>query len=326
MLPTRSGEFYLGVEVVPPKGHDAEPLLARLEGIICPELAGWSVATNPLARARMSALALSALIQQRTGKPAALHCTTRDHNRLSLQALLWGARALGIGTVLVATGDYVALGERARTTTVRDVDVYELVRLAREVGLRVGAVLDPRPAPEALGAADPGPGEGRRSSEGHSSTTTPSSGRRAKARPPAAGRPTAGEGPLADAQLAHQVERLGRKVAAGAQYIVTQPVYDEGSARRLRQATTHLPVPIILGVLPLRSPGHARFLHEQVAGICVPDRVQQRLAAAADPVLEGTALAAEMVVLARRWFGGALLMPPFGHYETVPEILEQARG
>jgi methylenetetrahydrofolate reductase (NADPH) len=285
----QEGAFALEVEVVPPAGPDPEPLLARLKAIARPGVSAFSVATNPLARARMSALALCARIQQRTGKPAILHCTTRDHNRLSLQALLWGARALGISTVLVATGDYVALGERARTTTVRDVNVYRLVRLARDAGLQVGVVLDPRAKPHPLEAD--------------------AEGSRGKA------------SPTARDHLAYQVRRLGKKIEAGAQYVVTQPTYDETSVRQLYQATAHLSVPVVLGILPLRSSRHARFLHEQVAGIIVPAAVQERLATAADPAAEGIAHAAEMLALARRWFAGALLMPPFGHYEVVDHIL-----
>jgi methylenetetrahydrofolate reductase (NADPH) len=291
--------FALGVEVVPPAGPDPEPLLNRLKAITGPAVAGFSVATNPLARPRMSALALCSLVQQRTGKPATLHCTTRDHNRLSLQALLWGARALGIGSALVATGDYVALGERARTTTVRDVNVYELVSLAREAGLHVGVVLDPRHSPHALEAAAIAPGEN-----------------------PALTSGGAQRAPSGD-RIEYQVCRLEKKIAAGAQYVVTQPVYDEAGAHELRDATAHLPVPVVLGILPLRSARHARFLHEQVAGIMVPEGVRQRLEEAVDPVAEGVNLAAEMLILARRWFAGALLMPPFGHYEMVTGILEQ---
>ena len=123
-LPVRPDRFTITVEVVPPAGPDAESLLAALAGITSPLVDGFSVASNPVARPRMSALALSFLIQRRVSRPAILHATSRDHNRLSTQSLLWGARALGISTLLAATGDYVALGDRARTTTVRDLDVY----------------------------------------------------------------------------------------------------------------------------------------------------------------------------------------------------------
>ena len=262
--------FTISVEVVPPAGPDPGPILDALQAISSLPFQAFSVATNPVAKARMSALALCALIQGRTGKPATLHCTTRDHNRLSVQGLLWGARALGIGTVLVATGDYVALGERARTTTVRDVDVYTLVGLAREAGLRTGVVLDPRPETGGLEA---------------------------------------------------QVRRLARKIQAGAQFAVTQPVYDRAAARRLHAATRRLGIPIHLGILPLRSARHARFLDEKVAGIAVPEAVLQRMEQASDPLAEGLAGAREVLAAAREWFAGACIMPPFDRYEVMGELL-----
>jgi methylenetetrahydrofolate reductase (NADPH) len=264
--------FDLSVEVVPPAGPSAQATLLHLKEISGLAIDRFSVATNPLARPRMSALALCSLIQQQTDKPATLHVTTRDHNRLSTQSLLWGARALDIDSVLIATGDYVALGERVRTSTVRDLDVYDLVRMARESKLHTGVVLDPRPEAN---------------------------------------------------RLAHEVRRLEHKVEAGAQYAITQPVFDEAGARKLRDATAHLDIAIILGILPLRTLRHAQFLDQKVAGIQVPFHVQERLDRVADPTAEGLAMGREMLWIAREWFGGACMMPPFGHYEVVPAILGQ---
>jgi len=266
--------FTVTVEVVPPAGPDVQPLLKRLEPLAGLAFDAFSVATNPVAKPRMSALALCALLQQKIGKPAILHCTTRDHNRLSLQGELWGARALGIETVLAATGDFVALHERAATTSVRDVDVCGLVGMAREAGLRTGVVFDTHPE---------------------------SNGRQ------------------------QAVQRLARKVAAGAQFAVTQPVYDPAGARQLLEATRQIEVPIILGILPLRTPRHAEFLHTKVAGIAVPQQVRERIRHAADPVAAGLANAAEMLALARKLFSGACLMPPFDHYEMLHELLENKR-
>jgi len=256
--------------VVPPAGPDAEPILTALKALSALPIDGFSVATNPVARPRMSALALSALIQQRTGKPATLHCTTRDHNRLSVQSLLWGAQVLGIASVLAATGDFVALGDRARITTVRDMDIFALVRMARDTGLRTGVVLDPHPESDGL---------------------------------------------------EFQVRRLAHKIEAGAQFAVTQPAYDETGARTLYDATKHLGIPLILGILPLRSARHASFLHQKVAGLAVPQRVQERMALAADPVAEGVAGAREMLDIARQRFAGACIMPPFDHYDVLFDIL-----
>lgn len=276
-MPTgkKTAPFTIAVEVVPPAGPDAVPLLDLLHSIRTLPFDRFSVATNPVARPHMSALVLSALIQQRTGKPATLHCTTRDHNRLSLQGLLWGARASGIDTVLVATGDYVGLSTGKRTTSVHDVDVFTLVRMAREAGLYTGVVLDPHPESN---------------------------------------------------RLHYEVHRLEHKIDAGAQYAVTQPVYDEVAARALFEATHHLGIPITLGILPLRTARHAKFLHERVAGIAVPDHVQDRMKSASDPVAEGLAHAREMLSLARRWFSGACVMPPFQHYEMLIPLLEAPNG
>ena len=263
-------KFTISVEVVPPAGPDAKPLLAALEPLAGLYFDAFSVATNPVAKPRMSALATCTLLQQKTGKPAILHCTTRDHNRLSLQGMLWGALALGIETVLISTGDFIALEDRAHTSTVGDVDVFELVQMSREAGLITGVVFDTHPESNGLEEA---------------------------------------------------ARRLERKVAAGAQFAVTQPIYDDAGADQLTAATRPFGIPIILGILPLRTPRHAEFLHNKVAGIAVPDYLRQRMQDAVDPVAEGAANAGEMLVIARERFAGACLMPPFDHYEVLLDIL-----
>ncbi len=263
--------FVTTVEVVPPAGSDPAPVIGELKSLLDLPLSGFSVATNPVAKPRMNAMALCALIQKATGRPAILHVTTRDHNILSLQGLLWGASALGIKTVMVATGDFVALGQRDTTTTVRDVDVFKLVRMAREAGLQTGVVFDPHPEIDGLELA---------------------------------------------------VERLQRKAEAGAQFAVTQPVYDEAAVEALRTSTRHIDIPIILGILPLRTPRHAEFLHTRVDGIAVPMHVRSRMQRATDPIAEGASNAREILALARDRFAGACLMPPFDHYEVMFDILK----
>ncbi|MFZ0614747.1 MAG: methylenetetrahydrofolate reductase [Desulfobacterales bacterium] len=263
-------KFSVTVEVVPPAGAEAGALLSALQSLKALPIDAFSVATNPVAKPRMSALALCSLLRQKTGRPAIMHCTTRDHNQLSLQGLLWGAVALGIETVLACTGDFVALGDRSKTTDVRDTDVFGLVKMARAAGLRTGVVLDPHPETNGLKPA---------------------------------------------------IDRLQRKIEAGAQFAVTQPLYDESGADALAEAVRHIGIPVVLGILPLRSHRHAEFLHHQVAGIAVPEKVRECMRRTENPVAEGTRNAVEVLNLARERFAGVCIMPPFDRYETLADML-----
>lgn len=263
-------EFTVTVEVVPPSGADPAALLHALSTLDASLYYGYSVAANPVARARMSALVLCILLQERLRKPAILHCTTRDHNALSLQSLLWGARAAGIDTVLAATGDTIAYRRRYNTTAVRDLDVFALVELARDSGLCTGVVFDPRPETDGL---------------------------------------------------KRESERLREKADRGAQFVVTQPVYTAEAAQRIAEATASARIPLMLGILPLRTPGHALFLHEKVSGISIPESVRRRMREAEDPAEEGIRISAELLRQAGSLFAGACLMPPFGRYEITDRIL-----
>lgn len=190
---------------------------------------------------------------------------------MSLQGQLWGARALGIESVLIATGDMVAFKEQGRTTTVRDVDVFDLVGMAREAGLRTGVVFDHHPEVAGLDLA---------------------------------------------------LQRLDKKIAAGAQFAVTQPVYAAADMEMLHQALSRFNIPIMLGILPLRTPCHAEFLDQKVAGIAVPVDIRERMRQADSPVVEGIRIARDVLAMARQRFAGACLMPPFDHYEILADIIE----
>ena len=262
--------FTILIEVVPPAGPDAASLLDQLKSTAKLPMQAFSVATNPVAKPRMSALATCALAQQATGKPAVLHCTTRDHNRLSLQGMLWGAQAMGIHTILAATGDMVALADRHSTTTVRDLDVLGLVTLARQADMQTGVVIDPHPETKGFDLA---------------------------------------------------IDRLGQKIHAGAQFAVTQPIYDLVSADAMAAATQKAGIPIIMGILPLRTARHAEFLHNKVAGISVPGPLRKKMHASSDTIKTGNQNAREMLAAARERFAGACIMPPFDHYEVLPDIM-----
>ena len=262
--------FTVTVEVVPPAGPDPVSLLASLQSIGTLSFYGFSVASNPVAKPRMSALTMSSLIGSKTGKPVILHCTTRDHNRLSLQGLLWGARAMDIRAVLIATGDFIALENRRTTSSVRDLDVFDLIRLARKENFLTGVVLDLYPERD---------------------------------------------------RLEHSVDRLKQKIIAGAQFAVTQPVFDAETAEILAGALKGLDIPLLLGILPLRTSRHADFLHRKVAGIFVPENIRRIMRKADDPRYSGIYLAKSMLSVSKELFAGACLMPPFGRYEVLFDIL-----
>ena len=263
-------DFIITVEVVPPEGHDSSVLLNKIEKIAPLPFHAFSVASNPVARPRMSAMVFSRLVQEATDKPAILHLTIRDHNRLGLLSELIGAKALGIETVICVTGDPSARTSPEPASFVADVSVFQLMTMARETGFCTGGVLDFRPEIDGL---------------------------------------------------VKEIQRLEKKVEAGSGFIVTQPVYDEETACRIQERTAHLGVPILMGILPLLSPRHARFLHDKVSGIAVPESLRTEMETAKDPLAHGVNQAREMLDLARARFAGACIMPPFDRFEILHQIL-----
>lgn len=263
-------EFIITIEVVPPQGLDASVLLHKIRQIADLPFHAFSVASNPVARPRMSAMVFSRLIQEAADKPAILHLTVRDHNRLGLLSELAGARALGISTVICVTGDPSAGNSPEPASFVADVNVFQLMAMAEEAGLTTGGVLDFRPETDGM---------------------------------------------------EREIQRLEKKVAAGARFIVTQPVYDEKTAQRIHEGTAHLGVPVFMGILPLLSFRHARFLHEKVSGIAVPEPLRRGMETAEDPLALGISQAREMLSLARSRFAGACIMPPFDRFEILHPIL-----
>ncbi len=263
-------KFKITLEVVPPAGYDGRALLDKLNTLADLSFDGFSVASNPVARPRMSAMVFSHLLQERTGKPAILHVTVRDHNRLGLGAELWGAKAMGIDTVIAVTGDPSARNKENKTTTVNDLTVFELIHMAASADLCTGAVLDYRPEVDGL---------------------------------------------------ENEIKRIERKAVAGASFIVTQPVYDPNTAKKLHDGLNHINIPVIMGILPLLSHKHACFLHNKVAGIAVPDELQKEMATADDPVSAGINQSRQMLKLAKQLFSGACIMPPFDRFDILPKIL-----
>jgi len=266
----QEGNFRTLVEVVPPKRGHPEALLEKLSGLQHLPISAFNVASNPVAKPHLSALVLAGLIQEQAGKPALPHLTTRDHNRLSLLSLLWGAQARGIGEVLITTGDYPDPERSAGFTPAADINVYQLLSLTDQEGLRAGVVLNLPRDPEAF---------------------------------------------------QHQLERLEKKVRLGAQFVITQPVYEKSRAESLLRTAEQIPVPIYPGVLPLHSLEHARFMNQKVSGVNIPADLLGLMERSSYPAETGIENAREMIRFFREHFPGMCIMPPFQRYQLLEKLL-----
>ncbi|MBI5837451.1 MAG: bifunctional homocysteine S-methyltransferase/methylenetetrahydrofolate reductase [Candidatus Eisenbacteria bacterium] len=280
--------FVVSVELDPPRGLNPARLiqaahLMREEGVDA-----VNIADSPMARVRMSALALAYLIQSRVGIETILHFTCRDRNLMGLQSDLIGAHAAGIRNILALTGDPPSVGDYAQATAVFDVD---------SVGL-LGII--------------------RRMNDGFDVNGT-SIGSKARFRLGCAVNPACED-------LDGEIVRFRRKMDAGAEFAMTQPLYQLSDWLRFRDRLGEVRIPILMGVLPLHSSRHAEFLHHEVPGISVPDSVRARMGAAgADGLAEGARLATSLLLEARGALDGVYLMPSFGRYEQIVDVVRAAR-
>jgi homocysteine S-methyltransferase len=280
--------FVVTVEIQPPRGiHDRREIEAGRR-LREAGVDAIDVADNPMARLRMSPWAMSSRIQSEVGVETILHFTTRDRNLVRLQSDLLAVHALGIRNLLVLRGDPPQMGDYPNATAVSDVKPSGLVRLIKEFNRGRDV------AGNAIGA------------------------------------PTAFTVGVALNVTARDLDReaqvLERKVRAGADFICTMPVYEPEALDRVLAVTGRLPLPLIVGVLPLVSHRHAEFLHNELPGLSIPAWVRQRLRDAADPRQEGVRLAAELVEALRSRIGGVYLIPSFGRYDGVIELARLARA
>lgn len=278
-------EFVVSVELDPPKGLNPAKVL---EGAALLQEAGVhciNIADSPMARVRMSCIALARLIQDHLGIEAIIHFTTRDRNLMALQSDLLGAHALGIRNILALTGDPLRLGDYPNTTGVWDVDSVGLLRVIR--GMNEGH--------DAAG-----------SSIGAKSSFFVG---------------TALNLNMTEEQQDSEIEKFWRKIDAGAQFIMTQPIYELAPLLRFLDRVGKPPIPMILGCIPLHSSRHAEYLHNEVPGITIPDGVRMRMRAAGEHGHEeGLKLAEELLAAARGMVQGVYLMPSYGRYDVVSKL------
>jgi homocysteine S-methyltransferase len=279
--------FLVSVEVNPPPGLSLDKALAGAALLKAGGVDMINVADGARASARMGNLALCARIQERIGLPALMHVTTRDRNLLGLLAHLLAAHELEVRNLIVITGDPPKMGDLPDATAVYDLDSIGLLRLVS--GLNRG--IDPGGKP--LGAA--------------------TSFLCATGVEPAAH------------DYPRELERLRAKVDAGAELIMTQPVYDEALLNRLLADVMPLGVPVLVGLLPLASHKNAEFLHNEVPGMSVPDPIRERMRRAGSGEAgrtEGIQIAREMLTSVKDRVAGAYVMPPFGRYQLALDVIQ----
>ena len=284
-----AGRFVVTAEVDPPRGLNPR---RALQGAAKLRLAGVdavNVADSPMARVRMSAFALAVLLRQQLGIEPVVHVTTRDRNLLALQADLIGAHVLGTRNVLCLRGDAPSGSGYAKAVGVWDVTPVGLLRILK--GLNEGI--------DFAGSAMAQP-------------TSFFSG--------AAANPTA-------PSLEAEIKLLRRKVEAGADFVMTQAIYDIEALERFLTKAARFKVPILIGVLPLHSQRHAEFIHNELPGVVIPESIRDRMKEAGERGLEeGAAIARETVQAARGGIQGIYLIPAFGRYDVASELVEQIKA
>jgi methionine synthase / methylenetetrahydrofolate reductase(NADPH) len=281
-----AGEFVTMVEIVPPKGTDIGKEIEGARFLKSVGVDGINIPDSPRASARMSNQALSLLVQQEVGIEAILHYTCRDRNVLCIQSDLLGAAATGIRNLICITGDPPKMGNYPDATAVFDVDAIGLVNVVHNLnrGLDIGG--NPIGAGTAFVIG-------------------------------------VGANPGVP-NLDEEVRRFEYKVEAGAEYAVTQPVFDLALLENFLRRIEYCRIPVIAGIWPLVSVRNAEFMKNELR-VSVPDSIVDRMAAAKSPEAareEGVAIAREMLMAVRGLVQGAQISAPLGKYASAVDVLE----
>jgi homocysteine S-methyltransferase len=283
-----AGEFLRTVEIVPPKGVDAAQMLDAARQLKAAGVDAVNVPDGPRAQSRMGAVLSALLIERETGLETVVHYTCRDRNLLSMLSDLLGAAAHGLHNLLLVTGDPPKMGPYPEATAVFDIDSIGLTNLV----FRLNHGLDPGGNP--------------------------------------IGRPTAfvagvGVNPAAvDAE--RELRRFAWKADAGAEFAITQPIFDPGQLEDFLRRAEGFRVPVIAGIWPLISLRNAEFLANEVPGVSVPASVLERMRAAQErgrdaALAEGVAIARETLERVRDLVAGAQVSAPFGRVPVALEVL-----
>jgi len=281
------GEFVTSVEVLPPRGVDAKKTLDSIRLLKEAGVDGVNIPDGARAQSRMSALATAVLVEQQIGIESVLHYCCRDRNLLGMMSDLLGAAALGLRNILVITGDPPKMGPYPDATAVFDIDSIGLTNMVNKLnhGLDLGNNPIGEPTAFCIGV---------------------------------------GVNPGA-INLEEEIKRFEWKVEAGAQYAITQPVFDTNQLRDFLERIEHVRIPIIAGIWPLVSYRNAEFLHNEVPGVRVTPSIMERMRAASAISKEagrdeGLKIARESLLEVRDVIQGVQVSAPFGNVKYALEV------
>ncbi|GAB4564982.1 MAG: bifunctional homocysteine S-methyltransferase/methylenetetrahydrofolate reductase [Anaerolineales bacterium] len=282
-------QFSICVEMDPPRGLSTHKLLAGASLLHDSGADIINVADSPLARMRMSAWAVCDVVQRTVGVETTLHFPTRGRNLLRVQGDLLAAHAIGLRNVFVVMGDPTSIGDYPEATDNYDLVPSGLIKLIKQ-GFNMGV--------------------------DHSGTSI--------------GQPTnffvGAALNLCPQDMDTEIKNLRRKINAGADFFLTQPIYRPDDGPKLIEAyeAKHgkLSKPILAGILPLVSAKHANFLHNEVPGVFIPDEARARIESAGDDAAKvGVELAVELIQGIKSWASGIYMMPQFHRYDQASEII-----
>ncbi len=279
-------KFLTTVELDIPRGLDMSSVIEGARYLKENGIDAVNITDGARARFRMDPVAISNLVQTKAKIETITHIACRDRNLIGLQGLLLGAWALGIKNILAITGDPTKIGDFPQATTVSDVDSIGLIKILKNMNHGLDAVGNTIGEPTNFLIA-------------------------------CAANPTV-------QNLDYEISRLEKKVEAGAQIVFTQPLYEMKTLELFVKKIEHLKIPIMLGILPLRSYKHAEFLHNEVPGINIPDWVREKLFLAHDDAGKvGIEISAQFLKEAKPLIQGVYLLPPFKKYHIAVEILQK---
>ncbi|MEO8844688.1 MAG: bifunctional homocysteine S-methyltransferase/methylenetetrahydrofolate reductase [Kofleriaceae bacterium] len=283
------GEFAVSVELTSPAGLDTSKTIEQVEQLLAGGVDIVNIADGPRASARMANIAVCAQLAAHTKVETILHVCSRDRSFLGLIAHLLGAHGLGLRNLVIITGDPPKMGDYPFSTPVYDVDSIGLLRIAS--GLNAGV--------------DPAGKECEPTSFVLATGAEPGAHDRER-----------------------ELRRLEEKKAAGAELVMTQPVYDPRTLERFLDDAAPLGLPVMVGILPLASHRNAEFLHNEVPGMGIPAEYRERMAkVGSGPAAraEGIRIAQEALAAVKHRVAGAYVMPPFNRVDAALSVLEVAR-